>query len=136
MNVVMHDGNNTDERVYLPLRFEAKEGRHLVIKFDIVLTGSHHAELLKASMPSTPGSPISWPKHEVMLVFKDTDEALFDDRGELRSQKLIDLWWTLPNTFHKLKEGNPLPYLNHMLKIGVEYVMYIIRKFTRKIGLW
>ena len=97
----------------LPLSFKPRESKHLKIEFDIVLTGTHDKGLVEAVEEVGQNPKLYLPKYQYRLTFKDVNENLFDDQGIIRSQKLIDFWWTLPNTFNKLKEGNPVPYIRH-----------------------
>ncbi len=134
MGAEIFDASDKSKKISLPILFEAKEGKHLIIRFSVCLTGTHVNELVRALKPVQTGSPFMLPKHEFSLSFKDVDEVLFDDKGKIRSQRLIDLWWTLPNTFSALKVGNPLPYLWHMFKIFFVYFFYKIFSVIQRIG--
>lgn len=118
----------------LPISFEPREGKHFQIEFDVVLTGTHDKDIIKAVEKISLDSEFYAPKYQYRLTFKDTNENLFDDQGVIRSQKLMDLWFLLPNTFNKLKEGNPLPYGWHMIKIFWCYSLFKIRKFFAYFG--
>jgi len=133
MGAEIFDANSQD-KLSLPLFFEAKEGKNLIIKFSVCLTGTHVKELVYSFRPIKEGSPFMLPKHDFTLAFKDVNEILFDDTGQFRSQKLMDLWWTLPNTFNSLKTGNPLPYFWHILQIFFSYICYKIKSFLIVIG--
>ena len=128
------DGDDRTKKITLPILFEPKEGKHLIIKFSVCLTGTHVNELVRERREIAPGSAFTLPKYDFSLAFKDVDETLFDDMGQIRSQKLADLWWTLPNTFRKLKSGNPLPYLWHMMKIFFAFIGYKISSFVKRLG--
>jgi hypothetical protein len=134
MGAEILDADDRDKKIPLPILFEAKEGKHLIIKFSVCLTGTHVNELIRARLPVQEGLPITLPKYEFTLAFKDVDETLFDDKGKIRSQKLIDLWWTLPNTFTSLKTGNPIPYFWHMFRILLAYLGWKLRLIFSAIG--
>jgi hypothetical protein len=125
--------------LHTPILFSPFEGKALKIDFAVCLTGTHNREIVLArkdisKLPgATPG--MSVPKYEYQLVFTDINGRLFDHSGRLRSQKLINLWWTLENTFRSLKRGNPLPYVWHMIKICVTSVLFRIRRFFWRLGL-
>jgi len=134
MGVEIFEAKDKSKKIFLPILFEAKEGKHLIIKFSICLTGTHVDKLVRAQKPVQDGSPFMLPKYKFSLTFKDVSEILFDDKGKIRSQKLINLWWTLPDTFNSLKAGNPFPYFNHMFKIFFTYIYYKISSFIQRIG--
>lgn len=133
--VTVFDAADRSKKLPLPILFEAKEGKHLVVKFSVCLTGTDLKELVLARKEIKPGSFFTLPKYDFSLGFEDVNEVLFDDRGIVRSEQLIGLWWTLPNTFNKLKVGNPLPYLWHMLRILFTFVTYKVASWLRGIGL-
>jgi hypothetical protein len=128
-------GEDVQKKISLPILFEAKEGKHLIIQFSICLTGTHVRELVQARKPVRQGSPYTLPEHEFSLSFKDVNEILFDDKGSIRSQKLINLWWTLPNSFNSLKMGKPIPYIKHMVKIMFTYLVHKIFSICQRLGL-
>lgn len=128
------DGTDPEKKISVPILFEPKEGKHLVIKFSVCLTGTHVSELVRAQKPVKEGSMFMLPKHEFVLAFEDVNEILFDDKGQIRSVKLMDLWWTLPNTFIYLKSGNPFPYIWHMFKILAAYISFKVSSVFKKIG--
>jgi hypothetical protein len=137
INSVIKDHASVE--LHTPILFSPFEGKSLQIDFAVCLTGTHNREIVLArkdisKIPgATPG--LSLPKHEYELVFTDINGRLFDHTGQLRSQKLIDLWWTLENTFRSLKRGNPLPYLWHMKKIFFTSLLFRIRRFFWRLGL-
>ena len=134
MGAEIFDATDKSKKVFLPILFEAKEGKHLIIKFSICLTGTHVNELVRAYKPIQVGSAFMLPKYEFSLAFKDVNEILFDDKGKIRSQKLIDLWWILPNTFNSLKTGNPFPYLWRMFRIFFTFLFYKVSSVVQRIG--
>lgn len=125
--------------LHTPILFSPFEGKALKIDFAVCLTGTHNRELVLARkvVSKIPGatSGLSVPKYEYELVFTDINGRLFDHTGQLRSQKLINLWWTLENTFRSLKRGNPLPYVWHMMKICVTSMLFRMRRFFWHLGL-
>lgn len=122
--------------LHTPILFSPLEGKSLHIEFSIVLTGSHDWEIVKARRP-VPGNTtgMTLPKYQYQLVFTDINGRLFDQTGQLRSQRLVDLWWTLPNSFNVLKQGNPLPYLWRVIKIGLLSAWIRIRRSFWRLGL-
>jgi len=126
--------NSSKTKLDLPISFKSKESKHFQVEFDLVLQGSHDKALVEALEKISPESEMYAPKYQYRLTFKDVNENLFDDQGRIKSQKLIDLWWLLPNTFNKLKEGNPLPYIFHMLKILYFYVLFKLRRLISIAG--
>lgn len=125
---IVQNPNSEKVSLDLPISFKPREGKHFQIEFDVVLTGTHDKALVSATKPVFPGSNVHLPEYDYQLTFRDVNENLFDDSGTVRSEKLRDLWWLLPNTFNKLKEGNPLPYARHMLKIFWYYILFRIRR--------
>jgi hypothetical protein len=137
INSVIKDHSGVE--LHAPILFSPFEGKSLQIDFAVCLTGTHNREIVPArkdisQIPgATPG--LSMPKHKYELVFTDINGRLFDHTGQLRSQKLMDLWWTLENTFRALKRGSPLPYLWHMIEIFVTSLLFRIRRFFWRLGL-
>ena len=134
-DAALGDPNHVDQSVSLPMLFEAKEGKRVMIRFAVALTGTHVGELVRAQRQVTESSALTLPRHEFKLAFEDVNETLFDDQGKIKSRKLINLWWTLENTFTALKRGNPFPYLGHMLQILLAYAGWKIRGFFAALGL-
>jgi hypothetical protein len=135
MNAVIKD-RHTGVELHAPISFSPLEGKSLQIEFAVCLTGTHDREIILARRQILGASrSLSLPKHEYQLVFTDTNGRLFDQTGQLRSQKLMNLWWTLENTRRSLKRGNPLPYLWHMTKIVFTSLLFRIRRFFWRLGL-
>jgi hypothetical protein len=136
-NSVIKDHSGVE--LHTPILFSPFEGKALQIDFAVCLTGTHDREIILArkDISNIPGAMqgLSIPKHEYQLVFTDINGRLFDDTGKLRSQKLMDLWWTLPNSFRSLQRGNPFPYLRHMIKIFFTSLFFRIRRFFWRLGL-
>jgi hypothetical protein len=137
INSIIRDRDGVE--IHTPLLFSPFEGKSLQIDFAVCLTGTHDREIVLARKDvskvsgATPG--ISMPKHEYQLVFTDINGRLFDYTGQLRSQKLMNLWWTLDNTFRSLRRGNPFPYLWHMMKIVIASLSFRIRRLFWRLGL-
>lgn len=131
---IILDPTSNKKLITLPISFKPNESKHLLIEFEVVLTGSHEKALVEAVEKVSDVYNLYLPKYNRYLTFKDVNENLFDDQGKIRSQKLIDLWWTLPNTFNKLKNGNPLPYIWHMMKIIQCYFLFKLRRLVAHIG--
>lgn len=126
---------NSKEKLSVPLNFKPKESRKITLIADIVLTGSHHNELYKARKPVQPGSPFVLPEHNWDLLFTDVNHYMFDEKGILRSKKLMDLWWTLPNTTRDLNNSNIFPTLREYIKIFFTLIGYWTKRFFRFLGL-
>jgi hypothetical protein len=129
------NAGDQESTIPLPIIFQAKEGKHLIIKFSVCLTGTHVKELVEAQESVGESSRFIHAKYQFNLAFKDVGETLFDDKGKIKSQKLIDLWWTLPNTFKSRKTGNPLPYLRHLFRIFLAYMGWKFRLLFVVVGL-
>lgn len=131
-----------DERHTLPLRFDARHGRDLTVTFEVPLTGTHEVELVRAVEPVPAGTPgvrpgqtFYMPKYIYELAFEDITGNLFDQGGLLRNKKGIQLRWTLENTFKQLKDGNPLPFIKHLLSIVVTDAVFSVRRNLRRLGI-
>lgn len=118
-----------------PLIFAPREAKKLEIVQDSMITGTSDEKLLSEFTKVFPDSNIFLPKHRYQLAFEDPDGNFFDQNGKLLSRKLIDLNWTLENTFNKLKEGKYWPFIWHKLKIQKEIMLLRWRKFIRWIGM-
>lgn len=129
------EDSNSKEKVSLPINFKPRESKKITLIADVVLTGSHNDELFKARKSVQPESPFVLPEHEWNLTFKDVSHNLFDERGVLRSQKLIDLWWTLPNATKDLNNGNIFPTLREYLKIFIAWIGYWVKRLFRFLGM-
>lgn len=117
----------------LPIYFREKEGFELIIKTTIVLTGTHVEELVHAKRQI--GNAFTLPKHTFNLAFVDTSGNFFDENGRIRSEREMGLWWTLPNTFNKLKKGNFFPCALHFTKIIMEKIKFTWTRIKRRLGL-
>jgi hypothetical protein len=129
------EDSNSKEKISLPINFKPRESKKITIIGDILLTGTHNDALFKARRSVHLGSPFVLPENEWDLIFKDVSHNLFDEKGILRSQKLIDLWWTLPNATRGLNDGNIFPTLREYLKIFFTWIFYWIKRFFRFLGL-
>lgn len=136
-NAVVRDRDGVE--LYTPILFSPFEGKFLQIEFAVCLTGTHNKEIVVArkDVSNVPGATpgLSLPKYEYQLLFTDINDRLFDCLGQLRSQRLMNLWWTLENTFRSLRRGNPFPYLWHMMKILVVSILFRMRRFLWRVGL-
>ena len=75
------------------------------------------------------------PKYHYELAFEDVLGNLFDQNGVLCNRRGMDLRWTLENTFEKLKDGNPLPFIWHWLRILTTDLVFAGRRLIRRLGL-
>lgn len=124
-----------DNEIKLPMSFNPHESKRLLIKYSVILTGTHVEKLVSEVKRVSEQSNLYLPKHEFKLAFQDTNENIFNQNGLLLSRKLIDLWWTLPNSFESLKKGNPFPWIKHMLKIAFDTIGHNITKWIYKLGI-
>lgn len=125
----------TKQIQHLPLSFNPKESKRLSIQYEQIVSGNHLEKLLTDVTRFSSDSNVYLPKHNPRIVLQDTNENIFEENGELLNRKLIDLWWTLPNSFESLKKGNPIPWLSHMLKIFLNFLVYKITKLIYLIGV-
>lgn len=124
-SITVNPDTESGGRISLPISFGPNESKHLQIVFDVQLTGSHEESVFLATERT---GNFEHQKHSYKLMFKDTRENLFDDIGNLRSEKLIQAWWMLSGTFEALKRLNVFPYFWHVLKIGFTYLGFQLRK--------
>lgn len=125
----------TKQVEHLPLSFNPKESKRLSLEYEVIITGTHLEKIFSEVIRVSDESHVYLPKYEPKLIFQDTNENLFAENGELLNRKLIDLWWTLPNSFESLKKGNPLPWIKHMLKIVFNSISHKITKVIYSIGV-
>lgn len=119
----------------VPVIFAPREAKRLEIVYDSIITGTADEKILKEFTPVRPGSDLFLPKHTYELAFEDPDGNLFDQNGKLLSLKLINLNWTLENTFKQLKNGKYWPFIKHRTKIQVELIKLRWRRAVRALGL-
>jgi len=130
-----------EQEHHLPLKFEPRQGRTLIMTFEVPMQG-HDAELMNAvepldpSIPGTPpGAQLFLPKYKYELAFEDIVGNFFDQDGILRNRRGIDRRWTLENTFRQLKDGNPTPFVRHIVGIGVGDFIFFFRRNLRRLGI-
>jgi len=126
---------NLSQKIGIPINFGPKESKKVVLTAVVPLTGSHNESLFLARKPTQPGSMFFLPENQWDLLFMDVNHNSFDEKGSLRSQKLLDLWWVLPNATRKLDQGNPIPAIVHFCKIFWSYLCLQTRKLFRILGL-
>lgn len=119
----------------LPIYFKEREAKKLKFFTEVPISGTHNIEIVRARKSIVPGSPMTMAKYEYEIGFRDASMIFFDKDGKIRSQEIMDLWWTLPNTFHALKKGNPFPYLKHMFTILYYWVVFHLKKVKHFFGL-
>jgi len=124
-----------NQKQHLPMSFNSKETKRLSIQYEQIISGNQLEKILTEVTRVSAESHVYLPKYEPRLVFQDTNENIFEENGELLSRKLIDLWWTLPNSFESLKKGNPFPWLKHMWKILLNSTVHSITKIIYSIGV-
>jgi len=121
---------NTDDLVYLPLRFDSKQAFRLEIVFEFPLTGTRDEKLI-TSLKKWGDSGLLLPKYRYEFFIEDVSGNLFDYRSSILSREIIDLWWTLPN-FSK----RPLRYLFELIKIIFVFIKWKLSKFSSAIGFY
>lgn len=129
-NSVIKDRHSAVQ-LHTPVLFSPYEGKSLEIEFAVALTGTQNREIVQArtQLPgATPG--MTRPTYEYQLVFTDINGRLFDQTGQLRSQKLMNLWWTLGNS-----RGKPFRYLGHRTKIVALSLWFPFRRFFWRLGI-
>lgn len=124
-------GNKLSE----PLVFAPRESKKLEIVNDSIVEGTADEKILTEVYKVYPDSNVYLPKHQYQLAFEDQDGNMFDHNGRLISRELIDLNWTLENTFSKLKEGKYSPFIHHKIKIQKARFKLCWRKFIRWLGM-
>jgi hypothetical protein len=117
-----------------PVLFSPKESKKLTVVFESIIDGTQDEKLLSEIEPVFENSNVYLPKHRYELVFEDSDHNFFDQNGNIITKKLIDLNWTLENTFKDLKKGNSWPYRKHKLKIKKAMWGLKAKRFVRKLG--
>ncbi|TAK04930.1 hypothetical protein EPO33_02940 [Patescibacteria group bacterium] len=127
---------NSGQNVAIPLRLDSCEAKRIDVVFHLETEGTADAKLLREYRSVAPGSPFVLSKYTYELVFEDIHGNFFDEKGASHSKKEIDLRWTLENTFHDLKNGNPLPYVWHIFRIWRAGVIYRLKTGLHWFGLW
>jgi hypothetical protein len=122
-------------KLQLPLLFNPRESKKLVIKHDTIITGTADEKILKEFYELTPGSKFYLPKHTYELAFEDSDGNIFDQNGKLISLKLMNLNWSIENTFDNLKDGKYLPFVKQKMAINRERTKLKARRIARWIGV-
>lgn len=117
------------------MQFEPREVKKLTIVNDSLIEGTSDEKLLGEMIEVIPGSKLLMHKHQYELAFEDSSGKLFDQNGKLLNRKLIDLNWTLENTFAQLKDGKYGPFIKHKFNIVKEKLRLRAAKFTRFFGL-
>ena len=120
---------NTQEKKYLPLRFEPKQAFNLQIVFEFPITGTQDAKILSQYEPV--GNLGFLPKYHYQFIIEDVNRNYFDYNSSFVSKELIDLWWTLPNYSKK-----PVKYIGQLGKIGLVLVKNIVRKIIEFLGFY
>ncbi len=119
----------------LPLVLNPRESKKLQITHDTIVTGTADEQILKEFYELIPGSRFYLPKHTYELAFEDPDGNIFDKNGKLISLKLMNLNWSLDNTFDKLKDGKYPPFLKQKFAINKERATLRLRRLGRWLGI-
>ena len=117
----------------LPFLIEGREARNLEIVYEIPVPGTGDEQLLREIREVVPGFYL--PKHKYELAFEDINDNLFSQDGKLLNREVIDLNWTLPNTYGDLKHWNPIPFLVHKARIYYSQLRFFARKLFYHFGV-
>lgn len=128
---VFEDGN----KISLPISFSSKESKNLKIFFDFIIEGTHNEKLIKSFKPIQPASRFFLPKYEYELAFEDIDHNLFDQEGNIKNRKTIDLKWGLQDFSKDLIEFKFAGLGKRLLLIFWSDLKFAIFKIFRCIGL-
>jgi len=118
-----------------PLLFAPKESKKLTITYESQIEDTIDKKILSDLIPIFPGKPYYMHRDQYELAFEDINGNLFDQKGVLLSRKLIDLNWTIENTFKDLRDSKFIPFITHKLKVFYETVKWRIKQFLRLLGL-
>ena len=117
----------------LPIVIEGREARDLEIVYEIPVPGTGDEQLLREIREVVPGFYL--PKHKYELAFEDINDNLFSQDGKFLNREVIDLNWTLPNTYGDLKHWNPIPFLVHKARIYYSQLRFFARKLFYHFGV-
>ena len=126
---------DTGEVLGLPLLFDPRESKKLTVEHDTIVTGTADEKILKEFYELTPGSKMYLPKYTYELAFEDSTGNIFDQNGKLLSLKLMNLNWSLDNTFDSLKDGKYMPFIKQKIAINHERIKLKLKRTTRLIGI-
>ncbi|MFH1720625.1 MAG: hypothetical protein ABH856_03400 [Patescibacteria group bacterium] len=121
---------NTQERKYLPLRFEAKQAFNLQVIFEFPITGTQDGKIL-TQVERLGNADLFMPKYQYQFVIEDVNGNYFDYNSSFVSRELIDLWWTLPNY-----SKNPVKYIKQLGKIGLIFTKNVVRQIVEFLGFY
>lgn len=85
----------TNTLATLPLRFEPNETRTLQWRFHADLKDD--PEVMNFLAQQTCKGVFCWNKNQFSILTVDSRGNIFDQRGDLESQSVIDAWWVFPN---------------------------------------
>ncbi|KKQ27862.1 MAG: hypothetical protein US42_C0004G0001, partial [Candidatus Magasanikbacteria bacterium GW2011_GWC2_37_14] len=80
--------------IKLPIMFEPNESKHLSISFKIPI---ENEEMLKQTFPQKCTGVFCYFDSNLELNFKDVRGNVFDEKGNLISEELVDAVWVYPN---------------------------------------
>jgi len=121
---------NTQERRYLPLRFEPKQAFNLQVIFEFPITGTQDEKIL-IQVERLGTTELFMPKHQYQFVIEDVNGNYFDYNSSFISRELTDLWWTLPNY-----SKNPGKYIKQLGKIGLVFLKNLTRGTVEFLGFY
>lgn len=123
---------NTKEVCSLPINFKPRESKNIILSAD---TTTIHISFFKPRKPVPPGSIATRPEPVWNLAFKDVGHNFFDEKGVLRSEKLIELWSYLPSTARTSKNRKVFSVLRAYSNIFITWTEYQVKSFFRALGL-
>lgn len=126
--------NITDDVVVkLPLPLNGYQAKKIRVTIDMIAQGNSDEHILHAYDEIAPGFRI--PKYEYQLMFEDVNGNIFGADWKLRNREVSDLWFTIGNTTHALKRGNPLPLIGHYLSIQWSRIKFRVKIIKQYLGL-
>lgn len=113
-------GNKTTP-VNLPLEFKANETRRLEWRSERDFSGD--TELLETLGHKICEGPFCWSDAKLELLIADSRGNLYDQKGKLFSQEVIDQWWVYP------QQGNWYENLNELVSLIFNIVSWKVQDF-------
>ena len=136
-NTTLNKITNSEQQVYTPLYFKAREAMRLAVRIKSVINGTADEKILSETIPAIPGrTDLRLPKHNYQLCFEDIDGNFFDQKGRLVNIDEANLWWTLENTFICIKERfDFMPLIRHLILIVGAKIRFSLKLILWQLGL-
>ena len=110
----------TDTPITLPISFAANETKTLQWRFKLDISDSNVTRILSEEQCD---GVFCWNKGLLYILMVDSRGNLFDDKGNLQSQKVIDDWWVLPD-YRNIKDKIPAE-----LELVYDILVWKIKQF-------